>query len=53
LQDALRVKHQIEVPIIPWPGPPARMLRLSAQLYNSLPQYELLARALVEELKGN
>jgi isopenicillin-N epimerase len=52
LQDALRLKHQIEVPIISWPALPKRILRLSAQLYNSLPQYERLARALVEELQG-
>jgi len=50
LQDALRLTHGIEVPIIPWPAPPTRWLRISAQLYNSLPQYELLARKLVEEL---
>jgi isopenicillin-N epimerase len=50
LQDALRLKHGIEVPIIPWPAPPTRLLRISAQLYNSLPQYEFLARKVVEEL---
>jgi isopenicillin-N epimerase len=49
-QDALRVKHGIEVPIMPWPAPPNRMLRISAQLYNSLPQYEKLAAALAKEL---
>jgi isopenicillin-N epimerase len=47
LQNALRMKHRIEVPIISWPAPPKRVLRVSAQLYNSLPQYELLAMALV------
>jgi isopenicillin-N epimerase len=36
----------IEVPTIPWPAPPRRVLRISAQLYNSLPQYERLAAAL-------
>jgi len=50
LQDALRIKHRIEVPVISWPAPPRRVLRLSAQLYNSLPQYELLARSLIGEL---
>jgi len=50
LQDHLRVRHGIEIPIMPWPAPPKRLLRLSAQLYNSLPQYELLARRLVEEM---
>lgn len=52
LQDALRDRHRIEVPIVPWPAPPKRVLRLSAQLYNALPQYELLARMLVRELDG-
>jgi isopenicillin-N epimerase len=51
LQDILREQHQIEVPIITWPAPPKRLLRLSAQLYNSLPQFERLAKALVEVLK--
>ena len=43
-------KHGIEVLIIPWPTPRKRLLRISAQLYNSLPQYERLAHALVELL---
>ena len=46
LQDRLRTEFGIEVPIIPWPAPPKRLLRISAQVYNSLPQYELLAEAL-------
>ncbi|NBR85289.1 MAG: aminotransferase class V-fold PLP-dependent enzyme [Verrucomicrobia bacterium] len=46
LQDRLLVEFGIEVPVIPWPAPPKRLLRISAQLYNSLPQYEKLARAL-------
>ena len=46
LQEELLREHSIEVPIIPWPRPPRRLLRISAQLYNSLPQYELLAKAL-------
>ena len=52
LQDALRTKHRIEVPIISWPAPPKRVLRVSAQLYNSQPQYESLAGALALELRG-
>jgi isopenicillin-N epimerase len=47
LQDELRERFAIEVPIIPWPAPPKRVLRISAQLYNSLPQYERLASALL------
>lgn len=50
LQDVLRKKHQIEVPLISWPAPPARLLRVAAQLYNSLPQYQRLAAALRDEL---
>lgn len=45
-QDELLEQHQIEVPIIPWPAPPKRLLRVSAQLYNSLPQFKNLADAL-------
>jgi isopenicillin-N epimerase len=51
LQIALRTKHKIEVPIIFWPAPPRRVLRISAQLYNSLPQYGRLATALADELR--
>lgn len=47
LQDRLRNEFSIEVPIVPWPAPPKRVLRVSAQLYNSLPQYHALADALV------
>jgi isopenicillin-N epimerase len=50
LQDWLMDHGKIEVPIIPWPAPPKRLLRISAQLYNSLPQYRALARALPEAL---
>src|SRR6185369_15510474 len=46
LQDVLRTQFGIEVPIIPWPAPPRRLLRISAQLYNSVSQYEYLAEAL-------
>jgi hypothetical protein len=31
-----------------WPRPPERLLRVSAQAYNGLAEYEALARALVE-----
>jgi isopenicillin-N epimerase len=49
LQEVLFAKWKIEVPIIPWPAPPKRLLRISAQLYNSLPQYEYLRAALLKE----
>ena len=51
LQEILRRERRIEVPIIPWPNPPARILRISAQLYNSLSDYEALAEALPSALK--
>ena len=50
LQEKLLRRHAFEVPIIPWPAPPKRVLRISAQLYNSLPQYERLAEALADSL---
>jgi isopenicillin-N epimerase len=52
-QDELMARHRIEVPIIPWPAPPKRLLRISAQLYNSLPQYELLAKGVKELVAGS
>jgi isopenicillin-N epimerase len=46
LQDALRERAGIEVPVLPWPAPPQRLLRISAQLYNTLADYERLAGTL-------
>ena len=46
LQDALLYEHSIEVPIVPWPQQPKRVLRVSAQLYNSIDDYAKLADAL-------
>jgi isopenicillin-N epimerase len=46
LQDQLLARHGIEVPVIPWPGFPRRLLRISAQLYNGREQWRLLAGAL-------
>ncbi len=46
LQDRLWHDHRIEVPVIAWPAPPRRLLRVSAQLYNAPGQYALLAGAL-------
>lgn len=51
LQDVLFARHRIEVPIVPWPRPPKRILRVSAQLYNARDQYELLASAVTAELR--
>jgi isopenicillin-N epimerase len=46
LQDALLFEHHIEVPVVPWPHPPKRLLRISAQLYNEPGDYEQLVNAL-------
>ncbi len=51
LQDTLLFEHGIEVPFVPWPHPPKRLLRVSAQLYNTLDEYERLAEVLVKHLK--
>jgi isopenicillin-N epimerase len=50
LQTTLVERFRVQVPIVPWPAPPRRLVRVSAQLYNELPQYALLARALREAL---
>jgi isopenicillin-N epimerase len=50
LQDRLFARG-IEVPIVPWPAPPARLVRISAQLYNSIDDYEALASALLSCLR--
>lgn len=43
LQDALREEAGIEVPIVPWPAAPRRLLRISAAGYNTIADYERLA----------
>lgn len=50
LQDALYHEDHIEVPVFPFPAPPARCLRISAQLYNTMGDYEALAAALARRL---
>jgi isopenicillin-N epimerase len=45
LHAALLGRH-IEVPIVLWPAPPRRFVRVSAQLYNDEAQYHELAAAL-------
>jgi isopenicillin-N epimerase len=52
LQDALREQHGIEAPIMSWPAPPQRVFRIAAQLYNSLPQFELATKVLLAELNN-
>ena len=51
LHHILSEKYNIQVPVWSWPNPEGRYLRISAQLYNSIEQYEQLADALVNELK--
>lgn len=52
LQDALLFEHAIEVPMMPWPAPPKRLLRVSAQLYNEIGEYERLGDAVIRILSG-
>ena len=47
LQRHLWDDWKIEVPISPWPSPPRRVLRISAQLYNDRADYQRLADALL------
>jgi len=50
LQDQLLDRYRIEVPIVPFPQSPKRVLRVSAQVYNRVEQYQQLANALKELL---
>lgn len=50
LQIALYEKHRVEVPIVPWPKPPKRLVRISAQVYNDRWEYERLVEGLKAEL---
>lgn len=47
LQRYLREEHRIEVPVMAWPAHPKRLLRISAQAYNTLDQYQRLAEAVL------
>ncbi|KAM3101734.1 aminotransferase class V-fold PLP-dependent enzyme [Phormidesmis sp. 146-12] len=50
LQDALLEQFGIEVPIVPYPTVPRRLVRVSAQIYNQLDQYDYLGRSLLKLL---
>jgi isopenicillin-N epimerase len=50
LQTALVERHHVQVPIVVWPAPPRRFVRISAQVYNRPAEYDRLADALAIEL---
>jgi isopenicillin-N epimerase len=43
-------RFRIDVPIFPWPAAPKRLLRISAQAYNGIGDYQQLATALRQVL---
>lgn len=47
-QEALIERCNIELPLFTWPRHPNHIVRISAQVYNELSHYELLAKALKE-----
>jgi isopenicillin-N epimerase len=51
LQENLFTRHQIEVPIVPFPRWPQRLVRFSAQIYNDPEEYRRLGKALIDELQ--
>lgn len=51
LQDLLVERHGIEVPVVPWPKPPQRLIRVSAQAYNSEEEYQRLSSILLRTLE--
>jgi isopenicillin-N epimerase len=46
LHTELFERFGIEVPVALWPAPPKRLLRISAQIYNTPAEYQRLAEAL-------
>ena len=50
LQERLFHEHRIEVPVFAWPAAPRRLIRVAAQAYNTIGQYERLAGVLRELL---
>lgn len=50
LMENLRSNWRIEVPVFAWPDAARRLIRVSAQQYNKVADYEQLAEALVAEL---
>jgi isopenicillin-N epimerase len=52
IQARLFERWGIEVPVMSWPAPPRRLVRVSCQLYNRREDYARLADALGKELAG-
>jgi isopenicillin-N epimerase len=52
LHDALFRDHGIEVPVLTCPAHPGRLVRISAQAYNEIEDYERLAAALRALARG-
>jgi isopenicillin-N epimerase len=52
LNRALYERHRIECFTLDWPRPESRVIRLSAQGYNELSEYQRLAQAVAELLAG-
>ena len=46
LQGEILRRLKVEVPVFPWPAPPKLLLRVSAQLYNIIEDYRVLAEGL-------
>lgn len=49
LQSRLYARRGVQVPIIPFPRPPQRVVRISAHVHNRVGDYEVLADALHDE----
>ncbi len=50
LQEVVYDRFRIEVPVMPWPAPPKRLIRIAAQAYNTPDHFAFLAAKLGEVL---
>ena len=50
-QERLLYDFGVEVPIVPWPSPPHRLIRISAAPYNDFSDYQALGDALEQMLR--
>jgi isopenicillin-N epimerase len=48
IEEILRDRYHIEVPVLACPDGPASLIRIACQIYNSIEQYDYLADALLE-----